>query len=357
MNRLFKTTMLVGLMLSARGAGAQYVLRGIDGEKLEVQGDVKLQEKTAAETPPPKSAAVELRRTQVLGRAVEIQPDGRGNVIFAATAPLRTEKGAFLGINATHAPAVLREQLKLKAGLVVEAVEPNSPADVAGLKPLDVIEKLDDQWLINPAQLAGLVRMQKPGDVVTLTILHKGDRQTLKAKLGEREMPVAGDDSQPVMPGWPALPYGTWRYNVDAVSGPPDLTVWRQPGPNGPETVVRAVKVIAGRSDDPDGNAAYEDKALMLKLDRNDGHTVLTATDKAGKTIFAGPIDSPKEREKLPQEVRQRMEKLERLRAEVELTERRRTEKEALLDIGIEQRQRELEKANERVRALQADPK
>ena len=282
------------------------------------------------------------------GRAVAFQPDGQGNMTFAAIRAMHVEKGAFLGLTATRAPAVLREQLKLKAGLVVDGVEPNSPADVAGLKPLDVVEKLDDQWLINPAQLVGLVRMQKPGDVVTLTVLHKGDRQTLKAKLVEREMPVADDDAQPGlpgMPGWPSLPYGTWQYNGNAPGGPPGVMLWKEPGANDPGLMLRAVKLMTDELTPDDANAAYQDKSIMLKLNRNDGHTVLTATDKSGKTIFEGPIDTPQDREKLPQEVRKRMEKLERLRANVESTEaskrsRRHCKKKRLTCVSFKRKQK-----------------
>jgi hypothetical protein len=310
MNRIFETTMLAALMLITRGADAQVApppgpapgAIQIDGGKVQIHGDVAL---------PDKPIAAEW----IPSAAFEIHPDGRGNVSFYATAPLKTEKGAFLGLNATPAPAVLREQLKLKAGLVVAHVEPNSPADVAGLKPLDVVEKLDNQWLINPAQLAGLVRMQKPGDTVTLTILHKGDRQTLKAKLTEREMPVIDDAAQLGLPGGSMM------------GGPPESAIWMQRGPDGPQ--VRAVRTIRAGQDSSDGDAAYKDKALMLRIMRNDGHTVLTATDqrRQGKVIYEGPIDTPQEREKLPPEVRQKMEKLEKLRADVEAREREASER------------------------------
>jgi hypothetical protein len=388
MNRLFKTTVVIGLLLSTRGIFAQEssdpaprAIRVLahraevepDSGKAEFRGDVLLQEKTAADARPTAPGIVRIPRAQDWSRTVAVQPDGQGNIIYAASLAMRTEKGAFLGLNATRAPAVLREQLKLKAGLVVDAVEPNSPADVAGLKPLDVVEKLDDQWLINPAQLAGLVKMQKPGDVVTLTILHKGDRQALKVKLAEREMPVADDDAQPALPGWPGLPSGTWHYNVDAAGAPPDATVWKDSGANDPGMMVRAVKLMRAEVVPQDGDAAYEDKSITLRLNRNDGHTVLTATDKAGKKLVEGPIDAPQDREKLPQEVRQRMDKLERLRADVELTERRREVEKALLEREtavrqlqketetlrneVEVRRREAEAAESRVRALQPDQK
>ena len=91
--------------------------------------------------------------------------------------------------------------MKLKAGLVVDRVKPKSPADLAGLKPLDVVAKLDDQWLINPDQLLGLLRMRFPATRSALTIFHKGDQQTLSVKLDEQDVPVADDESQIDLPG------------------------------------------------------------------------------------------------------------------------------------------------------------
>ena len=47
-------------------------------------------------------------------------------------------------------------------GLVVEFVADKSPATEAGLKPEDVLEKLNDQLLVNSEQLAVLVIFERP---------------------------------------------------------------------------------------------------------------------------------------------------------------------------------------------------
>jgi hypothetical protein len=84
----------------------------------------------------------------------------------------------------------MREQLKLApgVGLVVDRVEPDTAAEKAGLKQHDLIEKLDDQMLINPEQLATLLRSRKAGDEVTLAIVRQGEHQSIKAKLDEKEI-------------------------------------------------------------------------------------------------------------------------------------------------------------------------
>src|SRR5262249_11337015 len=76
-------------------------------------------------------------------------------------------------------------------------VQPDSPAAAAGLQVHDVLEKLDDQLLINPQQLAVLVRAKHPGDTVNLTLLHGGKESTITAKLAEKELPVLESPQQP----------------------------------------------------------------------------------------------------------------------------------------------------------------
>ncbi len=55
----------------------------------------------------------------------------------------KTEKAAWLGVSTSKVPQALRHHAKLKnkyTGLIVERVEPGSPADTAGLEQFDIIE-------------------------------------------------------------------------------------------------------------------------------------------------------------------------------------------------------------------------
>src|SRR6185369_10584319 len=99
------------------------------------------------------------------------------------------------GVAAGPVPAVLREQLKLQRGfgLVVEYVDKDSPAAAAGVHVHDILQKVDDQWIINSQQLLVLVRSKKPGDSVALTVISVGQPIVLTAKLTEKELPVLDD--------------------------------------------------------------------------------------------------------------------------------------------------------------------
>jgi hypothetical protein len=110
-------------------------------------------------------------------------------------APGKKEKMTFLGVGAGPAPPVLTHQLHLPAdfGLVVEEVVPEGPADKAGLKQYDLLQKLDDQLLVDDGQLTALIHSHKPGDTVALTVIREGKPLTLKAKLGEHEEIAEGE--------------------------------------------------------------------------------------------------------------------------------------------------------------------
>ena len=94
----------------------------------------------------------------------------------------------------------------------MDEVVPGSPADKAGLKQFDLIQKLDDQLLVDERQLSVLVHSHKPGETVTLAVIREGKPHTLKATLGEHEEVGEGEGQNRLMlqfappPGTPGLP-------------------------------------------------------------------------------------------------------------------------------------------------------
>ncbi|MET9910438.1 trypsin-like peptidase domain-containing protein [Streptomyces sp. NPDC006476] len=66
------------------------------------------------------------------------------------------------------------------------AVESGGPADKAGLKPGDVITKLDDMVIDSGPTLIGEIWTHKPGDKVTITYERDGKSHTVDLTLGSR---------------------------------------------------------------------------------------------------------------------------------------------------------------------------
>ncbi|KUN10268.1 protease [Streptomyces yokosukanensis] len=66
------------------------------------------------------------------------------------------------------------------------AVESGGPADKAGLKPGDVITKLDDMVIDSGPTLIGEIWTHKPGDKVTITYKRSGQERTVDLTLGSR---------------------------------------------------------------------------------------------------------------------------------------------------------------------------
>ncbi|GGZ09962.1 protease [Streptomyces olivaceoviridis] len=66
------------------------------------------------------------------------------------------------------------------------AVETGGPADKAGLKPGDVITKLDDHVIDSGPTLIGEIWTHKPGDKVTVTYKRGGQEHTVELTLGSR---------------------------------------------------------------------------------------------------------------------------------------------------------------------------
>jgi 2-alkenal reductase len=99
----------------------------------------------------------------------------------------KVERG-FIGIS--YVPLSARAAVSLglgaNAGIVVQQVVAGSPAAAAGLRPNDVITKLNDQNIDQQHPLGSLMVRFRPGDRVRLSILRDGKPQTVEVTLGRQ---------------------------------------------------------------------------------------------------------------------------------------------------------------------------
>jgi len=242
------------------------------------------------------------------------QPGGPDTFRFFAhpgQPPGPPQKVTYLGVATSPANELLADQLKLGkgTGVVVDFVEENSPAAKAGVKPHDVLVKLNDQLLVNPPQLAVLVRLQKPGDKVTLTLIREAKEQKVTVELAETERVIGGEEPwdmiiRPTLPyAWPKSPGGVIQ--GEPHRGVPELDK------NMADLLGRMGQVAPPGAASVSVSASMADGEHTLTLTITDGKKHLGAKDKDGKVLFEGPIQTPEEREKVPPEIRKKLEKME----------------------------------------------
>ena len=259
--------------------------------------------------------------------------------------PSHHEKGpkvpvTYLGVETSQVPPVVSEQLGLGKGLglVVDYVEPNSPAAAGGVQQNDILKMLNDQILIEPSQLRKLLQTFPDGTEVTLTVLRKGQEQKLTAKLAKKEVP----QRHHLFPGG----NHDWHWDFDETGDLGDQMqdlkeqLKEQLG-DAQRGIIRGTVMqaheAARRAKDDARRAAdelrifFEDNGAMnasridlgkaqivfsndkgeLKLENVDGKKLLTAKDRQGKLLFSGPVETEEDLAKVPGDVRERYEKLQ----------------------------------------------
>ncbi|MGW3955168.1 S1C family serine protease [Streptomyces sp. NPDC004752] len=97
--------------------------------------------------------------------------------------PVYAKIGASVSLEDSTGGAKISESTAAGAA----AVESGGPADQAGLKPGDVITKLDDRVIDSGPTLIGEIWTHKPGDKVTVTYQRGGQEHTVQLTLGSRE--------------------------------------------------------------------------------------------------------------------------------------------------------------------------
>ncbi|PID29030.1 MAG: hypothetical protein CSB55_02885 [Candidatus Cloacimonadota bacterium] len=88
-----------------------------------------------------------------------------------------------IGINVKPIPRKIKKKLKLKSGVSVDYVRKDYPADKAGIKPGDVILKVNGKKIDFAGDLRSAIREAEFGDEITLLTLQDGKRIKRKVKV------------------------------------------------------------------------------------------------------------------------------------------------------------------------------
>ena len=92
----------------------------------------------------------------------------------------------WLGVQGGDLDGATASELKVDGGVLVERVMTDSPAELAGLAPRDVIVAVNGKPMTSMGMLVIAVRAHRPGDLLTVDIVRDGQPLGVKATLVER---------------------------------------------------------------------------------------------------------------------------------------------------------------------------
>lgn len=292
--------------------------------------------------------------------SIRLVGDGQGFVFAANGAPgADAKKVPFIGVVTSPLGEAVRAQTTLSedVGLSVEVVSPDSPAAKAGLMAHDILAKYDDQLLCAAVQLSALVKRTGTGNKATLTVLRGGKELPIEVTIGEHAaqatFKVEGLNiamGQPGQPGGPRVVAGQ-PLAPEVIKGLQDLElkggtlnnvpvygfVPRAPGSDAPVLLPPSpapnASPLQPQPNQLQSNQIQRNQRIVLvnpnvqsqsqsvsivanddgrvELREINGKRTVTILDKAGAEQYTGPLDSQEDREKIPAELRSRVEQAE----------------------------------------------
>jgi len=234
-------------------------------------------------------------------------------------------KVGFLGVGGIEVSAALKSQLELANGLQLTQVAPNSPAGMAGLAEHDIIVSVEEMPLTDQDSLRQSLSNFKPGDEVTLKLVRRGKVIEQEVALGETQ---ALQDAQALIPDQARDLSQLLRDQLGKQLGGFDNEQLRKQllqemerafGPDGGKDILEFKLGLDGgnllNGDDKQlgfkgfGKMRFQDNEGSIEINQSDGDRELTIHDKEGKLLFSGPYDNESDKEALPEEYRERVER------------------------------------------------
>jgi len=244
-----------------------------------------------------------------------------------APKPMPVEEIAYLGVGGESSSDALLMHLDLESGLLLHTVDPASPAGLSGLKEFDIIVAVDDVKLADQNSLRAAISDAKPGDEVTLKLIRRGKAIAQKVTLGEAPA-IRNIQLQAIIPNQAANMNRMLNQQLgNALGGLGDDTLQealmdqleKALGKDGAEFKQFRFNFGGDILDGQEkkmgfrgiGSMRFEDGEGSIEMKMAEGQRELKVRDKEGKLLFEGPYDNDIDKAAVPEEYRERVERLD----------------------------------------------
>lgn len=244
------------------------------------------------------------------------------------------EQAAFLGIVSGGVPEFLTDHLGLNPGegALVRSLVPDGPAAHAGVAVNDVITKISGKVVGSPADISKHIAELKPGEKVSLDLIHKGKPLTLEATLGLRPAGLAAAEPKALDAlNLQGLPEDLAERVRDAIAGNIGAVELGDDVGQVPPQMDQAMRDARKQLQDAQKNLQghlnlnlgggkiqiqsgatfrMQDPQGSVEVKSNDGAKEITVRDPQGNVTWSGPWDTAQDKAAAPAEIQERVKNL-----------------------------------------------
>ncbi len=240
---------------------------------------------------------------------------------------------AFLGVVSSEVPDMLANHLALKPGegIVVRSLVPDGPAAKAGIAVNDVITKVAGQPVGSPQEISKQVSGHKPGESISIDLIHQGKSATLEVTLGIKPTEIADNAPHTLdQLDLEGLPKELAERVRDAIAGNVGgFNLGGDPG-QAPAQIEEAMRDLQKRMQGAIGQAGFAlpgvgagkvqvqgsgvfrqmDAQGSVEVKAKDGAKEVTVRDPQGNVTWSGPWDTAQDKAAAPADIRLRVDAL-----------------------------------------------
>ena len=224
---------------------------------------------------------------------------------------------------------VAEESATRVSGVLVRAVNPESPAYQVGIREGDVLLSFNGQLLLSRNQLRSLLDASEPGQQVQISFLQKGETREVSVRLATRSVlkkRAAASADAAVGADWiprpltvnPAIREAMAKHRREIVRQLRQVEEAFVPAEVSDH--LQAIRHLA-RDANPNGRGwmlgeagevtlQFKSEAGVMVLHGASNKLTLSVYDAAGELKYTLPLNTAAERAAVPQEVRERLQRL-----------------------------------------------